>query len=324
MFEIVPRGTPRIISMEKIMKNNVVCCGIQLNCDDSRKNMLKRAELYIEKAVREIKNRGLKLDILVLPEQFIQMPETAEKYGEEYGMNGEGMQEWASMIARKYDTNVFAGTYPHKDEKIYNRCLVVDRQGNVKGKYDKIHLFDAFNVKESDTFEAGTELGIFDLDVGRVGVWICYDSRFPEISRALREREADIFVVPAAFYKPNYRHWEILINAAAITNVTPIIAVNQGGRLSGANKKICNNSMLIKGNEKNHDNVTENQETSNLEASKFVGNSMILDAYGDECARLGDEEGYMIGVIDKDYTRKCRENNPEYSNRRIDLYKKWL
>lgn len=275
------------------MKNNVVCCGIQLNCDDSKDNMLKRAELYIEKAVRETKNGGLKPDMIVLPEQFIQMPETAEKYGEEYGIDGKKMQEWASMIARKYDTNIFAGTYPHKGEKIYNRCLVVDRQGNVKGKYDKIHLFDAFNVKESDTFEAGTELGIFDLDIGRVGVWICYDSRFPEISRALRGREADIFVVPAAFYKPNYRHWEILISAAAIMNVTPIIAVNQGGKLPG-------------------------------EISKFVGNSMILDAYGDECARMGDEEGYMIGVIDKDYTKKCRENNPEYSNRRIDLYKKWL
>ena len=283
----------RTKNTEKTMKNNVVCCGIQLNCDDSKGNMLKRAELYIENAVREIETRELKLDILVLPEQFVQMPETAEAYGEEYGMNGEEMREWASMIAKKYDTNVFAGTYPHKEEKIYNRCLVVDRQGNIKGKYDKIHLFDAFNVKESDTFEAGAELGIFDLDIGRVGVWICYDSRFPEISRALRAREADIFVVPAAFYKPNYRHWEILISAAAIMNVTPIIAVNQGGKLSDA-------------------------------ASKFVGNSMILDAYGDECARLGDEEGYMIGVIDKDYTKKCRENNPEYSNRRIDLYKKWL
>lgn len=280
------------------MENNVVCCGIQLNCDDSKDNMLKRAELYIEKAVREIGTKGLKLDILVLPEQFVQMPETAAEYGEEYGINGEEILEWAAMIARKYDTNIFAGTYPHKDEKIYNRCLVIDRKGDLKGKYDKIHLFDAFNVKESDTFEAGAELGIFDLDIGRVGVWICYDSRFPEISRALREREADIFVVPAAFYKPNYRHWEILISAASIMNVTPIIAVNQGGRLV--------------------------QETSNLTASKFVGNSMILDAYGDECARLGDEEGYMIGVIDKDYTRKCRENNPEYSNRRIDLYKKWL
>lgn len=280
------------------MKNNVVCCGIQLNCDDSKDNMLKRAELYIEKAVKEVGTKGLKLDILVLPEQFVQMPETAAEHGEEYGINGEEILEWASMIARKYDTNIFAGTYPHKDEKIYNRCLVIDRKGDLKGKYDKIHLFDAFNVKESDTFEAGAELGIFDLDIGCVGVWICYDSRFPEISRALREREADIFVVPAAFYKPNYRHWEILISAAAIMNVTPIIAVNQGGRLV--------------------------QETSNLAASKFVGNSMILDAYGDECARLGDEEGYMIGVIDKDYTRKCRENNPEYSNRRIDLYKKWL
>lgn len=66
----------------------------------------------------------------------------------------------------------------------------------------KYTFFDAFGVKESDTFLSGSQLGLFQLDIGKVGVWICYDTRFPEIARTLRANSAEILCVPAAFYSP--------------------------------------------------------------------------------------------------------------------------
>lgn len=273
------------------MKSIVNCCGIQLKCDDSIENMLKRAEIYIEKAADELAGKGESMDLLVLPEQFVQLPETADKYDEEYGIScdNDTFADWISRIAARFMVNVVGGTYPYRrsDGKVLNRALVAERHGFIVGSYDKIHLFDAFSVKESDTFTAGSELGVFDLDIGRIGTFICYDLRFPEIARALRRAEADMFVVPAAFYKPNLAHWDILTKAAAVTNVTPLIAVNQ-----------CKES--------------------------FVGHSRIIDAYGHVCCEAGEDEGYIIESIDRGYTSECRAANPELANRRIDLYRDWV
>ena len=325
-------------------KEKIICCGIQVNCNDKKHNMLERVEKYIDQAKEELNNMRKNMDLLVLPEQFVQLPETAEYYKEPYGItemyveagaagldsdvkrkHKDEFRDWASRIARKYNTNLVAGSYPYVDKngKIYNRSLVVDRKGKIIGKYDKIHLFDAFNVRESDIFTAGNELGIFDLDIGKIGVWICYDLRFPEIARALRARGADMFVVPAAFYKPHREHFDILVKSAAIMNVTPIIAVNQCGILIDTKEKGNNVNKSNKG---------------------FVGGSVILDAKGarrsvnhvddvndidykyyDNKEKNDDNsEGYILGEIDKNFTRISREANPEYKNRRIDLYKEWL
>lgn len=325
-------------------KEKIICCGIQVNCNDKKHNMLERVEQYIDQAKEELNNVRKNMDLLVLPEQFVQLPETAEYYKEPYGItemyveagaagldsdvkrkHKDEFRDWASRIARKYNTNLVAGSYPYVDKngKIYNRSLVVDREGKIIGKYDKIHLFDAFNVRESDIFTAGNELGIFDLDIGKIGVWICYDLRFPEIARALRARGADMFVVPAAFYKPHREHFDILVKSAAIMNVTPIIAVNQCGILIDTKEKGNNVNKSNKG---------------------FVGGSVILDAkgarrsvnhvddvndidykYHDNKERDDENtEGYILGEIDNNFTRISREANPEYINRRIDLYKEWL
>ena len=173
-------------------KEIIICCGIQVNCNDKKHKMLEKAEKYISQAKEELAKMGKEMDLLVLPEQFVQLPETAEYYKEPYGIidkntetdvtgitsktgididikkkHKDKFKDWASRIARKYNTNLVAGSYPcvGKNGKIYNRSLVIDRNGKIIGKYDKIHLFDAFNVRESDIFTAGNELGIFDLDI---------------------------------------------------------------------------------------------------------------------------------------------------------------
>ena len=208
--------------MRSKMKNNVIkAAGIQIFCNTSKQGMLEKAEKYMEQAIQNYPD----IDLFVLPEQFYQMDcyeYENEIYGEyEHGIGG----SYAVRPAKKGAEN------ENTHEKVYNRCLVMNRNGERVGFYDKIHLFDAFGVKESDTFLSGSQLGLFQLDIGKVGVWICYDTRFSEIARTLRAKGAEILCVPAAFYSPNADQWDIIVKSSAICNVTPVVAVNQYGTL---------------------------------------------------------------------------------------------
>ena len=268
---------------------NVKVAGIQILCDRTKEEMLEKAEQYMDAAYDSTSG----IDLFVLPEQFYQIKDSmieSETYGEEPHKK---FERWVSKCAKKYKSNIIAGSYAVKiGDKVKNRSIVADRRGNIVGFYDKIHLFDAFGVKESDTFDAGDELGLFDLDIGKLGVWICYDTRFPEISRSLAYKGADFMCVPAAFYKPNTEHWETLIKAAAIYNIVPVIAVNQYGDFPNGRG--------------------------------LLGRSMIVDQKGLITAGISDKEGYFIGEIDLDYTDICRKRNPEMVIRRVDLYRKIL
>ena len=273
-----------------IMKRQVRVVGIQLFCNGTKEYMRNKVDEYLHKAFEVC----TQLDLVVLPEQFYQM-ECYHFNDEYYGESEHGeFESWICNLAQKYHINIVAGSYPviGPNKKIYNRCLVIDRKGNLVGKYDKIHLFDAFGIKESDTFEAGADLGLFDLDIGKIGLWICYDTRFPEVARALVNHGAEILCVPAAFYRPNADQWEIMIKSAAIYNVTPVVAVNQYGTLPTGRG--------------------------------FFGRSMIVDPKGVITAGISDKEGYLIGSIDLDYTKQCQNENPQLNNQRRNLYKNWL
>ena len=276
-------------------KDKIIAAGIQLDCSYNKKNIPDRAESYLKQAFEHYPD----IDLVILPEQFYKPSETSDMLSEKE------IKEWLKSLARKYHINIVGGSFACRSEQDcvckddknininpFNICYVIDREGRIVGSYKKIHLFDAFNIKESDEFSAGDKLGIFDLDIGRIGVWICYDSRFPEIARALSRSGVDLCCVAAAFYKPHSEQWEILLKAASVMNVTPLIAVNQIGDLP--------------------------------DGRGFFGRSMAIDAKGVITAGISDKEGYFVGEIDKTYTRSCREANPELNNRRIDLYRNWL
>ena len=281
------------------MKNIIKVAGIQMFCNAPKRKMLEKAEKYMEQAIQNYPE----IDLFVLPEQFYQM-DCYEYENEVYGEHEHGMfEEWLSQCAKKFHANIIGGSYAVRPEenrkteeevlkKVYNRCLVMNREGESIGYYDKIHLFDAFGVKESDIFIPGNELGLFQLDIGKVGVWICYDTRFPEIARALRAKGAEILCVPAAFYSPNADQWDIIVKSSAICNVTPVVAVNQYGILPNGRS--------------------------------LFGRSRMVDAKGLIVAGMSDKEGYFVGEIDKNYTEKCRKESPEMENRRMDLYKTWF
>lgn len=281
--------------MEVSVANNKIRIGyIQLCCDGDKNHMLLKAEKMVQQLFKE----HPEMDILVFPEQFYQVDScrfSDESFGEKEHGN---YYKFMSKTASSYNVNIVAGSYgvivgEGSSCKIKNRSIVFDRNGHEIGYYDKIHLFDAFGCRESDTFDSGSSLGIFKLDRGCIGVMICYDLRFPEESRALRlKSDIDLLCVPAAFYKPNSYHWDILTKASSIYNVTPLVAVNQCGDLPNS-----------KG---------------------FVGNSRVLDAKGNILSALTESEGTGYCEIDTAYTVDARAENPEINNRRAALYSHWM
>lgn len=188
---------------------------------------------------------GAGASLAVLPENWAvfdagQYVEVAQRLPELLARVGE--------MARELDLWIVAGTLPSAlrpdgspvpGGRVRTACHVIDSDGEVVARYDKIHLFDVEiddaqgSYRESATFEPGSEVACVDTPVGRVGLSICYDLRFPELYRALQRRGADILVVPAAFtYLTGEAHWQALLRARAIENQCYVIGSAQGGRHS--------------------------------------------------------------------------------------------
>ncbi len=135
-------------------------------------------------------------------------PETVEEMG---------------RLSKEHDL-VLVGSLPEPDgERVCNTAYVMDR-GEMVGKYRKIHLFSLMN--EDRSFTGGTSWCLVDTSVGRIGVFICYDLRFPELARRLAVEGADILVVPGEWPKPREEHWRTLLKARAIENQLFVVAAN--------------------------------------------------------------------------------------------------
>ena len=194
------------------MKREIHVLGIQVSCTEDKRDNLSRAIALIEEGFSKYKH----IDIVCLPELFYSNPtkENRSFIGEE--LESEFFQD-LSECAKKHHVNIISGSYPLiKGEKLFNTCLCIDRNGELIGDYSKSHLFDAFNVKESDSVDASDDLGIFDFDFGKVGIVICYELRFNELIKTLALKGVDVIFAPSAFYSPRHDQWEILVESAAL------------------------------------------------------------------------------------------------------------
>ena len=235
----------------------------------------KNSESVLEKAVNmidEAHEKYNKLDIVCLPELYYEGDE--KQFIDTY-----------KKCAIRNNVNIITGSMPVMTDsgKPTNTTFVIDRKGDVLGDYSKAHMFDAYEDKESDRIQAGDHIGIFDLDIGKIGVVICYDIRFSEYVRTLALKGIDILMVPAAFYRPRTDDWEVLLRAASLYNIMYVCAANQFGR-------------------------------------RCAGRSSVADPDGRIVARASDCECSVYHILDLDYQRHMREVNPSYQNRRPDLY----
>lgn len=171
-------------------------------------------------------------------------------------------------------------------------CIVYNDQGEEVARYDKIHLFDAMvedshgQYRESDTFEPGDKVVTVDTPAGRLGMAVCYDLRFPELFRALREQGAEWVCLPSAFtWQTGDAHWYPLIRARAIENQVWLVAPGQGGQ--------------------------------NSERRKTYGHSLICDPWGRVVAEMEEGPGLVVADLDLEHLNQVRARMPVWEHRRL-------
>ena len=230
--------------------------------------------------------------LVALPEYFPLIGATdSERMAAREADDDGPIQQFMSATAKRHGIWLVGGSLPlvaDNPAKMRNTCLVFDDLGQRVARYDKIHLFGftrgTESYDESLTIESGAEVVAFDSPLGRVGLAICYDLRFPELFRALGE--VDLLVIPAAFTETTGRaHWELLLRARAVENQCYVLASAQGGR---------------------HPN-----------GRMTHGNSMIVDPWGEVLARLDKGSGICVAEIDPTRLGEVRSSLPALKHRRL-------
>ncbi|GAB4171216.1 MAG: carbon-nitrogen family hydrolase [Geothermobacteraceae bacterium] len=208
-------------------------------------------------------------DYKALPELARQTPEVLEQ---------------VCALSRETGT-VLVGSLPERrGDDVFNTSYVVDK-GEVAGRYRKLHLFSV--MREDRYLAAGNEAVIVDTSVGRLGLAICYDLRFPELFRKLALGGAEIICLPAEWPKPRQEHWRTLLRARAIENQMFVAACN----CCGIQGKL-----------------------------DFFGMSLLIDPWGDVLAEGGETDTVIRADFDLAKMHAFREQIPCFNDRRPEIY----
>lgn len=242
--------------------------------------------------IKEAADNGA--DFVVLPEMF-SCPYKTSNFPVYAQRDGDRNWQALSKAASENGVYLVAGSMPEvSDGKIYNTAYAFDRQGNQIGKHRKMHLFDcdipggAF-FHESETLTAGDSVTTFETEFGTIGLMICFDIRFPELSRLMCEDGAKLVIVPAAFNMtsgPNW--WEIMFRTRA-----------------------CDNQFYMAGCAPARD----------VDASYVAyGHSIVVDPFGKVLSELDEKPGILYQELDLAETEKFRSQYKILKSRRLDIY----
>ena len=224
-------------------------------------------------------------DIVVLPELwdtgFYPRPPV------DYAVEGEISRKFLAELARKYRINMVGGSIiTERDGAAYNTCIAFDRHGQAVGSYDKIHLFSPSG--ENKDFSPGGKICLFPLDELTCGAAICYDLRFPELTRQMTAKGAKIIFLPAEWPKSRLAHWRILTQARAVENQIFLIAANGAGDF--------------------------NEKTS------LAGHSMIVCPWGEIIAEADENEAVICAELDMEQITRARKAINVWQDARPDLW----
>lgn len=253
-----------------------------------KEDNLKKAE----EMIREAAKRGAQM--ISLPEIF-NCP-YSNKYFHEYAETEKGETvAFLSALAKELSVILIGGSIPERvDEKVYNTCFVFDREGTIIGKHRKVHLFDidlkgGISMKESDTLTPGDQMTVIDTEFGKIGIAICYDVRFPELTRKMALAGAKLVILPAAFtLMTGVSHWEITMRVRALDNQIYFAAASPARDPNGP--------------------------------YQAYGHSCIATPWGELCARTDTRESIVLGEIDFEYMNAIREQLPLLKHRRPQVY----
>lgn len=216
-------------------------------------------------------------DLIILPELF-----ATGWFCDIYDKVAENIKDsetirFLSDIAKNFKANLIGGSFVRREDDgtIKNTCPVFDRNGNIIATYDKMHLYSYLGDTENLNSTKGEKPVIAQTDIGKIGLTVCYDIRFPEIYRCYAFGGADILVNVAAWPKNRKLHWETLSRARAIENQSFMIAVSQTGEIQNG---IYN-----------------------------LGHSAVLSPLGETIASLNDEETVLTAEFDLTEMKELRE-----------------
>ncbi|CCH43140.1 Nitrilase [Wickerhamomyces ciferrii] len=251
-----------------------------------------KVESLVTKALQNKPN----LDLIILPECF-NSPYSIKlfkKYGEQIP-SGETTQ-FLSQLSLKNKINIIGGSYPeHHEDKIYNTSTVFNTQGELIAKHRKAHLFNIdipnkITFQESRVLDAGNKATLFELpSFGKIGLGICYDVRFPELSMTCARKGAFAMVFPSAFNTTTGPlHWETLARSRAIDNQVYVV--------------MCSPARDL--NAKYH----------------AYGHSLVVDPMGKIVVEAGTEEEILYWEMDPEVINSTRQGIPIDGQRRFDIY----
>lgn len=238
--------------------------------------------------------------LAALPENFAIMGRREADKLEAAEEPGEGpIQAFLGRCARELGLWIVGGTIPLRvpgeSHRVAAASLVFDNRGRMVSRYDKIHLFDVDiperdeRYRESATVVPGSEPAVVPTPVGRLGLTVCYDIRFPELFRILQSQGAEILCVPAAFTAATGRaHWELLVRARAVENLCYVIAPAQSGK--------------------------------HINGRETFGHSLIVDPWGHVLARVAEPgPGVAVAAIDRTVQEELRGRFPALTHRKFHV-----
>jgi len=257
---------------------NSKVAAIQMCSTTSVQSNLTQARELITRAVNN------HAQLIVLPEMFALLghnPSDKVAIAETYGQGP--IQDFLASQAKNNNVWLVAGTIPlacDDPKRVRAASLVYDNQGNIRGRYDKMYLFDVtvqgHCFQESATTEPGDAVIVLPTPFGHIGLAVCYDLRFLKHVQALMERGAEILIAPGAFTKQTGQaHWELLARTRAIDTLSYFVGSCQGGE---------------------HDN-----------GRTTYGHSMIVDPWGSKISESqANGQDIIYGQIDLDYLKRIR------------------
>ena len=265
----------------------MIAAAVQMTSGEDVERNLARAAEWVGRACEA----GAAL--VALPENFAYMREEGS------GPNPAAQDMDGPVVgflrdqAKRHQIVLAGGTLPEVipgQERVYNTSLVVGPDGSVLARYRKIHLFDVelpgATLQESKGVAPGDEVVVADTPLGRLGLSVCYDLRFPELYRELVAQGARILLVPSAFtVATGSDHWEVLLRARAIENQAFVIAAAQYGVHSPRRRS--------------------------------YGRSLIVDPWGLVLAQAADGEGLALAELDLSRQDEVRRHLPALRHRRL-------
>ena len=270
--------------MEKIK-----IAAIQMPTVADKMENVRTVKTYLEKIKDENPDFVILLEMFCCPYQTENFPIYAEK---------EGGPVWQQLsgYAKQYGIYLIGGSMPEKDAEgnVYNTSYIFDREGKQIGKHRKVHLFDidvkgGQTFKESDTLTAGDSDTVFDTEFGKIGVMLCFDIRFPELSRMMVNDGAKVIFVPAAFnMTTGPAHWELSFRTRALDNQIYMVGCAPARDVSAG----------------------------------YIswGHSIVTDPWGRVTDMLDEKKGILLAELDMDYEEQVREELPLLKSRRKDIY----